>query len=268
MYFSIPSRHLWLCVPDLSNSGPQTSARANLASFKPYFNVLVCYSAPPIVKSEKYFHFGNFMAKFDPAQLRALRQSKHITAVELAKRMATSPAQIHRLEKGLRRLTVDALLEYCSALDVEPGTLLSANVWVPITGLIDSEFEVQPVAADVKEQTLAPPICSDMSVVAALRWAARKRFQPMHDHVVFYQNYPAELPEIAWNKRCLVTRADGSQCLGWPIKDQNRAHIDVGDGPAEFNVAIKAASPVIAVMPPFAIQALNAPPFAVASKVT
>ena len=200
------------------------------------------------------------MPKFDHNQLRVLRNTKNLTAAELARRMGTSPAQIHRLEKGLRRLTVESLIDYCDAVGVTPGSLFTSNVWVPITGVIDSEFEIQPLPPTSADKTLAPPITKDLSSVAALRWAASRRFQPMRDHIVFYQRTnEGGVPDIAWNKRCLVMRKDGSQCLGWPIKDGTKAHIDVGDGPAEFNVEIVWASPVIAVMPPFAIEELQAP---------
>jgi repressor LexA len=198
------------------------------------------------------------MLKFNTDRLRVLRKSKHMTAAELAAHMGTSPAQIHRLEKGLRRLTVDALLQYCDALGVSVAQLFSANTWVPITGVIDSDFEIQPIPADSEDKTLMPPITTEIGSTAALRWAASRRFQPMLDHIVFYQRHN-KVPDVAWNKRCLVTRMDGSQCLGWPIKDNDKTHIDVGDGPAEFNVEIASASPVIAVMPPFAIQALEIP---------
>lgn len=194
---------------------------------------------------------------FDPGALRAIRKNKGVTAVALARRMGTSPAQLHRLERGQRRLTVDALLAYCAALEINPGSLLEATVTVPVTGIIDSDFEVQPPPGNGDLTTVAPPLSADMSSVFALRWAASRRFQPMRDHLVFYRQLSTEaVPEIAWNKRCLVVRADGSRCLGWPIRDDARAHIDVGNGPVEFSVQIAWAAPVIAVMPPHAVKEL------------
>lgn len=199
------------------------------------------------------------MSSFDPGQLRALRKSIGLTAAEVARRMHVSPAQVHRLEKGLRRLTVDGLIEYCHALRVSPGSLFTTHVPVPISGTIDSDFEIQPLPTGAAATTLAPPLVADMSRVAALRWEASRRFQPMRDHLVFYQQpSTAGVAEFAWNKRCLVMRDNGSQCLGWPIKDNNSVHIDVGDGPVEFNVEVRWAAPVIAVMPPFAIPNFKA----------
>lgn len=168
--------------------------------------------------------------------------------------MAISPAQVHRLENGQRRLSVDALVSYCRAIGVEPGSLFGHTPDVPITGVIDSDFEIQPVPPDTPQTTPAPTLALDMKLVAALRWAAGRRFQPMHNHLVFYRTHDDGIPEGAWDKRCLILRSDGRRYLGWPKKTGNRAHIDFGSGPVEFNVSITWASPVIAVMPPFAVE--------------
>lgn len=173
--------------------------------------------------------------------------------------MSTSPAQIHRLEKGLRRLTVDTLISYCDALDINLGSLFSSNLWVPVSGEIDSEFEVHPLTPHNDNRTLAPPLTPGKDTLAALRWAASRRFQPMRDHIVFYERREDPTLPIPWNKRCLIERAGGRQCLGFPIRTDDKAHIDFGNGPVEFDVAIERAWPVIAVMPPFAIEQLQMP---------
>ncbi len=49
----------------------------------------------------------------------------------------------------------------------------------------------------------------------------------------------------------LVNRA------GLPIKDGDRAHIDVGTGPAEFSVQIQRTELVVAVFAPFALAELE-----------
>ncbi len=199
------------------------------------------------------------MLEFDPNRLRTHRLLKGFTAVEVASRLGISPAQINRLEKGNRRLTVDNLIAYCSAIGVSVGQLFAPNVWVPVTGAIDSDFEIQPLAPSSPNKILAPPLMDDMDRVAAVCWAASRRFAPMAGHAVFFDRHESGVPEIAWNKRCVVVRKDGSQCLGWPVQQQGNVHIDVADGPAEFNVDIGWASPVIAVMPPHAIASLQPP---------
>ncbi len=199
------------------------------------------------------------MSEFEPHQLRTHRLLKGITATEVAKRMGVSPAQIHRLEKGDRRLSVDNLIAYCHAIDISVGQLFAPNVWVPVTGVIDSDFEIQPLPPDSSDQMLAPPLMDNMSQVAAVRWAASRRFAPMRDHAVFFNRHENGVPSVAWKTRCVVMRKDGSQCLGWPVEQNGSVHIDVADGPSEFNVDLVWASPVIAVMPPFAIANLQAP---------
>lgn len=199
------------------------------------------------------------MQTFDPKRLRQLRIGKQITASSLAKRMGVSPAQVHRLENGDRRLTVDAMLAYCQGLGLTPGQLLTPNAWVPIVGAIQSDFEVLPIRPDSPTRCLAPPLCDRMDELVALRWEPAKRFAPMRDHLAFFVQHDEELPERAWNQRCLISRADGTQCVGWPIKQGNKTHIDTSDGHVEFDAQIRWASPILSVMPPWAVENLQPP---------
>lgn len=199
------------------------------------------------------------MRDFDPGQLRDNRSRLGLSATEVARRMDISPAQVHRLETGDRRLTVNTLIRYCDAIGISVGQLFAPNTLVPVTGVIDSDFEIQPLPPDASGQILAPPLMEDMSQVAAVCWAASRRFAPMRDHAVFYNRHEGGIAEFAWDKRCVILRRDGSQCLGWPTRQNGSVHIDVGDGPVDFNVEIIWAAPVIAVMPPFAIENLQPP---------
>jgi transcriptional regulator with XRE-family HTH domain len=199
------------------------------------------------------------MQNFDPGQLRTNRLRQEISATEVARRMMVSPAQIHRLENGDRRLTVDTLILYCDAIHISVGQLFAPNVMVPVTGVIDSDFEIQPLPPNAPDQILAPPLMEDMSQVASVRWAASRRFAPMRDHAVFYDRHENGIPEFAWDKRCVILRRNGSQCLGWPTQQNGSVHINFGEGPVDFDVDVVWASPVIAVMPPFAIAGLQLP---------
>ena len=193
------------------------------------------------------------MHRFKPEILRRLRLQKGTSASWVARRMGVSPAQVHRLENGDRRLTVDALVSYCEALAVDPSRLLARNTWIPITGVIDSEFEIKSAAPDSEDKVLAPPFTDDMSSLAGVRWAPSRRFAPMRGHVAFYRNHEEGVPDIAWDKRCVITRADSSQCLGWIVKQGGSVHIDSGDGPVEFGVVVSWASPILCVMAPWAM---------------
>lgn len=199
------------------------------------------------------------MNPFDPTQLRVHRARLGLSATEVARRMSVSPAQIHRLENGDRRLTVEKLLLYCAAIGIRVGQLFAPNVYVPVTGVIDSEFEIQPLPPDAEDQILSPALMDDMSQIATVRWAASRRFAAMRDHAVFYNRHDNGVPEYAWDKRCVIVRRDGTQCLGWPTRTKRGVHIDFGNGPTDFDVEITWASPVLAVMPPFAIDRLLPP---------
>lgn len=196
---------------------------------------------------------------FKPAELRRLRLQKELSAAWVARRMDISSAQVHRLENGDRRLTVDALISYCEALNVDPSRLLRRNTWVPITGVIDSEFEINPLPPNTADRALAPPLADDMSNLAGVRWAASRRFAPMRGHVAFYRRHEEGVPDMAWDKRCVVMRADSSQCLGWIVKRGDSVHVDSGDGPVEFDVAVTWASPILCVMAPWAMSNLLVP---------
>ncbi|MEM9574255.1 MAG: hypothetical protein AAF870_03380 [Pseudomonadota bacterium] len=57
----------------------------------------------------------------------------------------------------------------------------------------------------------------------------------------------------------MIARADGSQCIGWPIRKANSTHIDNPNATVEFNVDIVWASPVIAVVAPWVMEDLEPP---------
>ena len=192
--------------------------------------------------------------RFQVSALRRLRLQKNRSAAWVARQMGISSPQIHRLEKGDRRLTVDTFIAYCEALGVEPSQVLSRNRLVPITGLIDSDFQIIPLPPNVEDTTPAAPFADDMSSMAGVRWAASRRFAPMRGHVAFYREHEQGVPDTAWDKRCVVTRGDGSQCLGWIVRQSDSVHIDTGNGLAEFDVQVSWASPILCVVAPWVLN--------------
>lgn len=199
------------------------------------------------------------MHSFNPKDLKKLRIDKGLTATEVARRMNISPAQVHRLENAARRLTVDTLIAYCEAVHISVSELFTPNIWVPVTGTIDSDFEIQAIPPSSPDRILAPPLVDNMSRVAAIRWAASQRFTVMHDHTLFYERHDKGVPDAAWDNRCLILRSNGRQCLGWPIRQGDTVYIDFSAGPVELNAEITWASPILAVMPPFALDSLVPP---------
>ena len=97
------------------------------------------------------------METFEPAQLKRLRLQQGLTITALAERLGTSTTQVHRLENGLRRLTVTMLFEFCEALNSSPADLFEFSGSVPVTGIVDDAYEVMPLTPSSPKQVVSPP---------------------------------------------------------------------------------------------------------------
>jgi transcriptional regulator with XRE-family HTH domain len=197
------------------------------------------------------------MEAFDPLLLKRLRLKQGITMKALAKKLGTSTTQVHRLENGLRRLTVTMLFEFCEALNAHPSDLFEFSGNVPVTGIVDDAYEVLPLTPNSPKQVLSPRLVQDMQDVAALGWEPKNQLMPMHGHYMFYYVHDDGVPEHAWGNRCLLLLQDGRQRIGWPIRDAESFHIDNHEGRTEFNVELIWASPILAVVPPFLMNRLK-----------
>lgn len=191
------------------------------------------------------------MTNFDPGRLRELRQQSGLSMAAIARKLNVSPAQVHRLEKGQRRITVDMLLQYCDALGVDISRLFAAEITVPIIAVADAEYEVLPLPPNTEYLTRAPNIVPDPHRLAAVRWEPTGRIARMFGHLLFFYADTQGVPDEAWGHRCVIRREQGTQRLGWPIRDGDRTHIDGTEGKVEFNADIVWASPILAVVPPF-----------------
>lgn len=197
------------------------------------------------------------METFEPTLLKRLRLQQGITITALAERLGTSTTQVHRLENGLRRLTVTMLFEFCEALNSSPADLFEFSGSVPVTGIVDDSYEVLPLTPSSSKQVVSPRLVQDMQNVAALGWEPKNRLMPMHGHYMFYYAHNDGVPEHAWGNRCLLLLQDGRQRVGWPIRDAESFHIDNHEGRTEFNVELIWASPILAVVPPFLVSRLK-----------
>ena len=197
------------------------------------------------------------MEKFEPLQLKRLRVQQGMTITALAKKLGTSTTQVHRLENGLRRLTVTMLFVFCEALNTSPADLFEFSGSVPVTGVVDDAYEVLPLTPTSPKQVVSPRLVQDMQNVAALGWEPKNQLMPMHGHYMFYYAHNNGVPEHAWGNRCLLLLGDGRQRIGWPIRDAESFHIDNHEGRAEFNVELIWASPILAVVPPFLMNNLK-----------
>ena len=197
------------------------------------------------------------METFEPTLLKRLRLQQGITITALAEKLGTSTTQVHRLENGLRRLTVTMLFQFCEALNASPADLFEFSGSVPVTGIVDDSYEVLPLTPSSSKQVVSPRLVQDMQNVAALGWEPKNRLMPMHGHYMFYYAHNDGVPEHAWGNRCLLLLQDGRQRVGWPIRDAESFHIDNHEGRTEFNVELIWASPILAVVPPFLVNRLK-----------
>jgi phage repressor protein C with HTH and peptisase S24 domain len=82
-----------------------------------------------------FSHVGH--GRFMRNRIREFRQRANLTMQALAERAGTSAAQINKLEKGERRLTVDWMVRLGRALEVDPKELLPPEIsggGRPVTG--------------------------------------------------------------------------------------------------------------------------------------
>ncbi len=210
-----------------------------------------------MVKFSRFLNESCNVDPFDPLLLKRLRVEQGVTITALAEKLGTSTTQVHRLENGLRRLTVTTLFEFCEALNSSPMDLFDFPGNVPVTGIVDDAYEVLPLPPSSPKQVLSPRLVQDMQNVAALGWEPKSRLMPMHGHYMFYYAHNNGVPEHAWGNRCLLLLGDGRQRIGWPIRDAESFHIDNHEGRAEFNVELIWASPILAVVPPFLMNKLK-----------
>lgn len=199
------------------------------------------------------------MEHFNPGTLKLLRKQRRIRVADMADAMGVSVAQIHRLENGERRLTVDTLLQFCKVLDIDMCQLFAAHREIPVTGVINSVYEVLPTPEESVRSISLPAILPGIERVAALRWETSGHISGMTGHILLYYLHDDRVPNSAWGTRCYIRKSDGEQVIGWPIKDESATHIDIPEGRTQFNVELEWASPILAVLAPSAVKILQMP---------
>lgn len=191
------------------------------------------------------------MATLNLTMLRETRLRRGLTLQEVADRIGTSPAQIQRLEKGRRHMTMAMLEAYCAVLGLDPLQVFGAGaVTVPVIGVVDFRSNVLPLPAGSPVLVQVPPIVFDAHRLAAVRWEARDRFELLTGSLmVFYADVDGISP-AAWNRRSVIRRSDGTQRTGWLYRQDGQTHVNDVVGPVEFNVQIEWASPILGTINP------------------
>ncbi len=196
---------------------------------------------------------------FDPQTLKLFRKQRKISVAEIASQLDVSVAQVHRLENGQRRLTVDTLIQYCKALNLDMVQLFTEHREITISGVVNSDYEVEPNPPQSVQRISLPGILPGIESIAALRWEPSGHISGMKGHILLYYQHNGTIPEQAWGTRCLIVKKGGAQFLGWPIKADKETHIDIPEGRTQFNVELEWASPILAVLAPSAVNILQMP---------
>jgi repressor LexA len=185
-----------------------------------------------------------------PEMLRAMRLKRKLTLKQVAARVGLSPAQIQRLEKGERRMTIDLLAAYCAALRISATELIRGEVQVPVIGVVDAQSNILPLPAGSAEWTRVPYIVPEPKRLAAVRWETRDRFELMNGALEFFYADVDGIAQTAWNRRCVIRRGDGTQRIGWLLSRDGQTHVSDNLGGVEFNLQVEWASPVLAMLAP------------------
>lgn len=189
-----------------------------------------------------------------PERLRATRKERGLTLKQVAGAMGVSIPQVQRLENGERRMTFDTVEAYCAAIGVKLIDFLRDPVMVPIIGIIDEMSAVLPLTPNTPYEVRAPYLFPEPERLAAVRYEPRGRILSMTGHLGFFFADVEGVPDDAWGQRCIVKRADGTERLGWPIREGGQAHIDDVVGSPEFNVDLVWASPILAMATPYLLN--------------
>jgi len=192
---------------------------------------------------------SNF-SRFRLAALREARLKRGLTLKQVAHRMGISPPQVQRIESGERRLTIDFLERYCDAVEINVIDLFTADIFVPIIGVIDAHANILPVQAGTPTMVRAPHIVSHPERLAGVRWEGGSRFRVMQGHVAFFYADTKGVPQDAYGRRCIMRRTDGTQRTGWPIMEDGQVHVVDPGHEAELNIKLEWASPVLGVIAP------------------
>ena len=182
--------------------------------------------------------------------LRTTRIAQRLTLQQVADRVGVSSAQVQRLEKGERHMTMDMLEACCAALGIDPLRIFSVQADVPIIGVVDFRSSVLPLPAGSPVTTPVPPIVADTYRLAAVRWEARHRFELLTGSLMFFYADVEGIAPSAWNRRSIIRRSDGTQRTGWLYRQDGQIHINDVVGPVEFNVQVEWASPILATINP------------------
>ncbi|MEN3976388.1 helix-turn-helix transcriptional regulator [Emcibacter sp. SYSU 3D8] len=183
-------------------------------------------------------------------RIRELRKERGLTLQALGETCGLSVQQVHRLERGHRRLTVAMLEQICDGLQVDMFTVVRGTEKVPVLGVLDHEFLVHPLPPNSEVTVPAPFLGVDPRRLGAYRWQPRTRIANMMGQRIYFRRDVEGIDPAAWGHRSIITLADGTQRMGWLIRQDEHVHIGQTQGISELDVEPVWASKVLGVLPP------------------
>lgn len=96
-----------------------------MISFQHHYGVQRVVSSTPIRSMERKHRFGAESVMLTVNNIERLREARGWKRPELARLMNTSPQQIERLEKGMRKLTQDWIDRAAEAFGVSPSMIIT-----------------------------------------------------------------------------------------------------------------------------------------------
>ena len=183
-------------------------------------------------------------------RIRELRKQRGLTLQALGEACGMSVQQIHRLERGHRRLTVDMLEQICDGMGVDMFSLVRGTAQVPVLGVLDHEFTAHPLPPNAEVTVPAPYLGVDPKSLGAYRWQPRTRIANMDGHRIYFRRDIEGIDPDAWGHRSIITLADGTQRMGWLMLKDDQVHLGQTQGITELNITPVWASKVLGVLPP------------------
>ena len=183
-------------------------------------------------------------------RIREIRKQRGLTLQDLGEVCGMSVQQVHRLERGHRRLTVEMLEKLCYGLRVDMFALVRCAEQVPVLGIMDHDFTVHPLPPNAEVTVPAPYLGVDPKRLGAYRWHPRTRIANMEGQRIYFCRDVEGIAPDAWGHRSIITLADGTQRMGWLVEQDGHVHIGQTGGISELNITPVWASKVLGVLPP------------------
>lgn len=184
-------------------------------------------------------------------RIRQLRRNRQMTLQQLGDAAGLSIQQLHRLERGHRRMTLDVIEAVSKVLGVDVASLMRSNrVMVPVLGVLDADTFVNPLPPDSEVFVPAPFLGVDPGRLGAYRWLPDQRIALMEGHRVYFCRDIDGIDSKAWGQRSIIRLEDGSQRMGWLIRQGDQVHVGQLQRMYELDVKVAWASKVLGVLPP------------------